>query len=418
MLRLERYFRHVNKQVIIIGGGAAGYFCALQLAELAPDTKITILEKGTQTLAKVKISGGGRCNVTHACFDPKELVQFYPRGHKELLGPFNRFQPADTIQWFADRGVELKVEDDGRMFPTTDSSQTIIDCFEKRAEERGVKVWTQAGVSAFRKTETGWEVEINKSNTIQADAVVLATGSSALMWDYVAQLGHTIISPVASLFTFTIKDKRIDGLAGVSSPLAEVSIEDSDFESSGPLLITHWGLSGPGILKLSAWAARFLAEKNYRFSIRVNWEGNRSLDEVLEVLKSWRNHSAKKLVVQHSPFSFPNRLWSSLASKHVGAEKKWADLSNAHLSAIAEEVAHGRYEVNGKSTFKDEFVTAGGISLKEVDFKTMQSKKSEGLFFAGEVLDIDAVTGGFNFQAAWTTATIAAQAISESLSAK
>lgn len=407
----------MNNQVVIIGGGAAGFFCALQIAELSPNSKVTILEKGNQTLSKVKISGGGRCNVTHACFDPRELVQFYPRGHKELLGPFNRFQPADTIQWFADRGVELKVEDDGRMFPTTDSSQTIIDCFEKNASDRGIKVWTQAGVSAFRKVENGWEVEINKSNTIHADVVVLATGSSALMWDFVAQLGHTIIEPVASLFTFTIKDKRIDGLAGVSSPLAEVSIEGSDFESSGPLLITHWGLSGPGILKLSAWAARFLAEKNYRFSIRVNWEGNSSVAEVLEVLKSWRNHSAKKLVVQHSPFSFPNRLWASLASMHVGGEKKWADLSNAHLTAIAEEVANGRYEVNGKSTFKDEFVTAGGISLKEVDFKTMQSKMSDRLFFAGEVLDIDAVTGGFNFQAAWTTATIAAQAVSESLAA-
>lgn len=407
----------MNKQVVIIGGGAAGFFCALQIAELSPDTKVTILEKSNQTLSKVKISGGGRCNVTHACFDPRELVQFYPRGNKELLGPFNRFQPADTIQWFADRGVELKVEDDGRMFPTTDSSQTIIDCFEKNANDRGIKVWTQAGVSAFRQAENCWEIEINKSNTIQADAVVLATGSSALMWDFVAQLGHTIVAPVASLFTFTIKDKRIDGLAGVSSPLAEVSIEGSDFESSGPLLITHWGLSGPGILKLSAWAARFLAEKNYRFSIRVNWEGNSSVAEVFEVLKSWRNHSAKKLVVQHSPFSFPNRLWASLVSVHVGVEKKWADLSNAHLTAIAEEVANGRYEVNGKSTFKDEFVTAGGISLKEVDFKTMQSKKANRLFFAGEVLDIDAVTGGFNFQAAWTTATIAAQAVSESLAA-
>jgi predicted Rossmann fold flavoprotein len=404
----------VSLRIAVLGAGAAGYFCALRISHLIPNAKVTVLEKSQHTLSKVKISGGGRCNVTHACFDPRELVGFYPRGHKELLGPFHRFQPGDTIQWFEERGVPLKVEDDGRMFPITNSSQTIIDCFEEEARKNGVKVWMQAGVQSMRLDEGIWHLELTDQRQLQADRVVVATGSSALAWDLLKKINHTIVEPVPSLFTFTIADERLQGLAGISSPWAQVEIEDSEFESEGPLLITHWGLSGPGVLKISAWAARFLAEKKYRFFIRVNWEGHASAQEVEAKLKNWRDTQAKKNIGAQSPFSFPNRLWMALVNKHHLAEKKWGDLSNAACSLLVEEITACRFEVNGKSTYKDEFVTAGGVSLKEIDFKTMQSKLWPHLYFAGEVMDIDAVTGGFNFQAAWTTAWIAAESIAAS----
>lgn len=404
----------MSLQIVVLGAGAAGYFCALRISALLPDAKVIVLEKGQHTLAKVKISGGGRCNVTHACFDPRELVAFYPRGQKELLGPFHRFQPGDTIQWFEERGVALKVEDDGRMFPVSNSSQTIIDCFENEASERGVQIWKQSGVTQLRYEAGEWLIQLADERSIKADRIVVATGSSVMAWDLLKTVQHTIIEPVPSLFTFTISDDRLKGLPGISSPWAEVEIEGSDFQAEGPLLITHWGLSGPGILKLSAWAARYLADKKYRFFIRVNWEGNASTQEVEQTLKNWREQHAKKTVGSTSPFSFPNRLWLSLLSKHTPADKKWADLSNASCLALAEDITTCRFEVNGKSTYKDEFVTAGGVSLKEIDFKTMQSKVQPHLYFAGEVMDIDAVTGGFNFQAAWTTAWIAAESIAAS----
>ncbi|MCW4468220.1 NAD(P)/FAD-dependent oxidoreductase [Flavobacterium sp. MFBS3-15] len=396
--------------VIIAGGGAAGFFTAINIAEANPKLKVAILERGKDVLSKVRISGGGRCNVTHACFVPNDLVKFYPRGEKELRGPFNRFCSGDTIEWFERHGVELKIEEDGRMFPVTDSSQTIIDCFMEAVKKLNIPVLTGESIQSLYKAESHWKIETNKEVFV-AEHLVMATGSNPKMWDMLAELGHTMIPPVPSLFTFNIKDPRIKDLMGVSAP-ASVKVKNSKLEASGPLLITHWGMSGPGILRLSAWGARELAAKNYQFVLQVNWLNDMGRDECLEALKELKQGQAKKTVAKQSPFNFPNRLWQSLVSASgIGAETRWADLSKNHLDALAGQLVNGEYNVNGKSTFKEEFVTAGGIILKEVNFKTMESKLQENLYFAGEILDIDAITGGFNFQNAWTGGFIAAESI-------
>jgi len=396
--------------VVIAGGGAAGFFTAINIAERNPRLTIAILERGKEVLAKVRISGGGRCNVTHACFIPNELVKFYPRGERELKGPFNRFCSGDTIEWFEKHGVELKIEEDGRMFPVTDSSQTIIDCFLAAAKKYNIHILTVQSIQSLYHADDYWKIQ-TQDETYIAPNLVMTTGSNPKMWDMMAGLGHTIVPPVPSLFTFNIKDPRIKDLMGVSA-VAEVKVKGSKLKASGPTLITHWGMSGPGILRLSAWGARELADKDYRFTILVNWLHNVTFEECEETLRELKLEHAKKTVAKKSPFDFPNRLWESLTrAAGISAETRWADLSKQQLFKLATELVQGEYAVNGKSTFKEEFVTAGGIDLKEVNFKTMQSKLHEGLYFAGEILNIDAITGGFNFQNAWTGGFIVGESI-------
>ncbi|WP_347066517.1 NAD(P)/FAD-dependent oxidoreductase [Flavobacterium sp. WV_118_3] len=392
---------NANYDVIIIGGGAAGFFTAINIAESNSKLKIAILERGKEVLSKVRVSGGGRCNVTHACFIPNELVKFYPRGEKELKGPFHQFCSGDTIEWFERHGVELKIEDDGRMFPVTDSSQTIIDCFQLAVKKLGIDVLTGQSVQSLFRGEDYWKVETTQE-TFKTSKIVMATGSNPKMWEMMQTLGHSIVPPVPSLFTFNIKDPRIKDLMGVSAQ-ATVKVKDSRLQASGPLLITHWGMSGPGILRLSAWGARELFAKNYQFVLQVNWLNDLDFEETAELLRELKKEHAKKGIVKKSPFDFPNRLWESLVlASGISAETKWADLSRKQLDDLATQLVNGSYPVNGKSTFKEEFVTAGGIDLKEINFKTMESKIVPDLYFAGEILDIDAITGGFNFQNAWT----------------
>ncbi len=405
----------MHYDVIVVGGGAAGFFTAINIGEKNPKLKIAILERGKEVLSKVRISGGGRCNVTHACFEPKELVKFYPRGEKELLGPFHQFCSGDTIEWFEKHGVQLKIEDDGRMFPTTDSSQTIIDCFQKAAQKAGIQVLTGISVQGIFKNEKGWKLDTSKEN-FSCDKLVFTTGSNPKIWSLLEEAGHKIIEPVSSLFTFNIKDKRIKDLMGVATP-ATIKIKGKKLEATGPLLITHWGMSGPGILRLSAWGARMLAEKNYHFNVTINWLPQfDDVEDVIEEIKSFRLEHAKKLTIKRGFFDFPTRLWERLViAAGISEQTTWADLNGKQIQALAEQLTRAEFQVNGKSTFKEEFVTAGGIDLREVNFKTMESKICSDLFFAGEILNIDAITGGFNFQNAWTTGFIAANTIVNSL---
>ena len=399
-----------NFDIIIVGGGAAGFFTAINIAEKNPKLKIAILERGKEVLSKVRVSGGGRCNVTHACFEPNELVKFYPRGEKELRGPFHQFCSGDTIEWFEKHGVELKIEDDGRMFPVSNSSQTIIDCFLEATGKLGIKVLMGQSVQSIFKAENHWKIDTQDTN-YTTNKLVLATGSNPKIWEMVQLQGHAIVSPVPSLFTFNIKDSRIKELPGVSAQVT-ISVKDTKLESTGPLLITHWGMSGPAILKLSAWGARILYDKNYQFTIFVNWLNDVDTEDAEKILKNLKQEHAKKAVSKKSPFNFPNRLWESLvlASK-IETETKWADLSKIQLQNLTLQLTKAEFKVNGKSTFKEEFVTAGGIDLKEINFKTMESKIHENLYFAGEIVNIDAITGGFNFQNAWTSGFILAQNI-------
>ncbi|MBE7646942.1 NAD(P)/FAD-dependent oxidoreductase [Tenacibaculum finnmarkense] len=405
------------KKVIIIGGGAAGHFTAINAKEQNPDLDITILEKGKEVLQKVKISGGGRCNVTHACFEPKELVKFYPRGEKELLGPFHQFMTGDTFQWFDDRGVPLKIEDDNRVFPEENTSQAIIDCFQNAIDTLGIKVLKNHGVNSVEKQteQEGGKWLINtKEQQFEADYLVIAAGSSKKVWDLCKTLKHTVVEPVPSLFTFNIKDKRIIDLGGISVPNADVKLVGTNLENSGPLLITHWGLSGPAILKLSAFGARILADKNYQYNVLVNWLGQ-DFEDVLDELSALKSSQARKQIHLKSPFAdIPRRLWERFVSaSEVKTTQNWGDLSNKQLENLATQLTKGLFNANGRTTFKDEFVTAGGVDLKEINFKRFESKLHKNLFMVGEVLNIDAVTGGFNFQNAWTGAYICAKSIAE-----
>ena len=400
--------------IILVGGGASGFFTAINIAEKNPKLKIAILERGKEVLTKVRISGGGRCNVTHACFVPNDLVKNYPRGEKELRGPFHQFCSGDTIEWFEKKGVQLKIEDDGRMFPISDSSQTIIDCFLEATKKLGITILLNQSVQSIFKAETSqenyWKVETNTEN-FACQKLILTTGSNPKIWEMVATIGHTIINAVPSLFTFNIKDNRIKDLMGLSA-FASVKVKNTKLESSGPLLITHWGMSGPGILRLSAWGARILAEKKYQFILQVNWLNDLTLEETLEKLKELKQEHSKKAVSKKSPFELPNRLWENLVvASSIDTETKWADVTKIQLTNLANQLCNGEFQVNGKSTFKEEFVTAGGIDLKEINFKTMESKLHKNLFFAGEIVNIDAITGGFNFQNAWTSGFIVSQAI-------
>ena len=399
-----------NFDILIVGGGAAGFFTAINIVEKNPSLKVAILERGSEVLNKVRISGGGRCNVTHACFEPNELVKFYPRGEKELRGPFHQFCSGDTVEWFEKHGVELKIEADGRMFPISNSSQTIIDCFMDATKKMGISVLTNQSVQSIFKKDSHWKVE-TQSETYLSEKLILATGSNPKIWEMLQNFGHAIVSPVPSLFTFNIKDPRIAALPGVSAQVS-VKVNSTKLESSGPLLITHWGMSGPAILKLSAWGARILHDKNYQFSISINWLNDIDSDDAEIILKELKLEHAKKAVSKKSPFELTNRLWESLVTASgIDTDTKWADLSKNQLQKLSHQLTNGLFQVNGKSTFKEEFVTAGGIDLKEINFKTMESKLHENLYFAGEVVNIDAVTGGYNFQNAWTSGFIVANSI-------
>jgi predicted Rossmann fold flavoprotein len=400
-------------KVVIIGGGAAGFFTAINAKELNPKLDITILEKGKDVLQKVKISGGGRCNVTHACFEPKELTKFYPRGQKELLGPFHQFMTGDTFEWFENKGVPLKIEIDNRVFPEANTSQAIIDCFQKEINRLNIKVLTSKGVTSFYKEAEKWIIKTKEEEFI-ADKLVIAAGSSKKIWDISKELNHTIIPTVPSLFTFNIKDDRIKDLGGVSVPNATVKINGTKLENYGPLLITHWGMSGPAVLKLSAFGARILADKNYKYNVSINWL-SKSEEEITEELLNLKNINSRKQIGLKSPFQeIPRRLWERLivASK-IRLQQNWADTNKTQLLALAQQLTKATFNADGKSTFKEEFVTAGGIDLKEINFKRFESKLHKNLFYVGEILNIDAVTGGFNFQNAWTGGWICANAIAE-----
>lgn len=401
--------------IIIIGGGAAGFFAAINAAEKNPDLKIIILERGKDVLTKVKISGGGRCNVTHAEFMPAELTQNYPRGEKELLGPFHTFMTGDTIEWFEKRGIELKIEDDGRMFPVSNSSQTIIDCFNSEAEKYGVQTLKNHSVKSIEKFENAWKIETTEES-FSAEKIVVATGSNPKIWNLLESMGHTIIPPVPSLFTFNSKDQRITDLPGLSTQVQVKIIDDKGkpvLENKGPLLITHWGFSGPAILKLSALAARILEPLNYHFNIEINWLEYSSSAEVIESFKELKITNGKQTIFKYAQFELPKRLWQSLVNAAgIDESLTWAEATKTNFENFANQLTESIFQVSGKSTFKEEFVTAGGIDLKEVNFKTYESRLHKNLFFAGEVLNIDAVTGGFNFQSAWTSGFIVAKNLS------
>ena len=401
------------KKVIVIGAGAAGFFAAIKIAERQPDYSVIILERGKDVLQKVKISGGGRCNVTHACWTPKELVKFYPRGSKALLGPFHRFMCGDTMDWFEKRGVKLKIEEDGRVFPESDSSQSIVDCLLDSAKMAGVKILTNQRVESISKNQNG-SFEIKAKDHFSADFVVMAAGSSPAIWALLENLGHTIVPPVPSLFTFNIKDSRIEDLAGLSVSNATVEvIGQKNLAASGPVLITHWGMSGPGILKLSSWGARWMHEQDYQFEIKVHWahsHGNQ--EQIREQILSLKIEWAKKQVQANPYFEIPGRLWKKLCEKAgINELDIWANLNKNQLNSLNNQISQSIWQVKGKSTFKEEFVTAGGVDLDEVNFTKFESRIIPGLFLAGEVLDIDAVTGGFNFQAAWTGGWIIGESV-------
>ncbi|MFN0116672.1 MAG: NAD(P)/FAD-dependent oxidoreductase [Elusimicrobiota bacterium] len=398
--------------IVIIGGGAAGFFAAIACAEKKPQCSVILLEQGRQVLAKVKISGGGRCNLTHSCFDPKTLTGFYPRGGKELLGPFHHFQPKDTVHWFEQRGVPLKTEPDGRMFPLSNTSQTIIDALENAARSAGVCIRTNVNITDLIFNDDKFTVLIENNEAISASKVLLATGSGRRGFQWAAKLGHTIESPVPSLFTFLVPDTRLRGLEGISMPNAEVTLIGTKIKQTGPLLITHQGLSGPAILKLSAWGARAFHEKKYQTQIKINWV-NEKPEKVEQKLRELKEELARKFLFSAPLFEMPRRLWERiLFSAGILESQTWANLSREQMLKIIDQLTNAIYKVTGQNSFKEEFVTCGGVRLDEVNFKTMESRRCPGLYFAGEILDIDAVTGGFNFQNAWTTGWIAGQALS------
>ena len=413
--------------VLVIGGGAAGFYSAIHIAEGLPNLRIAILERGKEVLTKVRVSGGGRCNVTHAQFDPKELSTNYPRGEKELLGPFHSYASGDTVGFFEERGIALKIEDDGRMFPTSNSSQTIIDCFTTEADRLGIEVHTRCAVVGL---EVGTGVDYNcwhvrtHADILKTRYVLMATGSNPKMWDLLHQLGHTIVQPVPSLFTFNITDERIADIPGLST-MAEVTVldkkllgskvnKDGTLVSEGPLLITHWGMSGPAILKLSAWGARLLKQYSYSFQISVNWVPEYHPEGVLDLFMEVKQVE-RKTVSRTKVLEIPKRLWKNLVrASGISDTETWPEVSKQQLQQLAEQLTHGVFQVNGKSTFKEEFVTAGGVELKEINFKTYESKLLPRLFLAGEIINVDAITGGFNFQNAWTGGYLAAQGIIQS----
>lgn len=410
---MEPFSSTYPRHLIVIGGGAAGFFCAVNAARLHPGLHVTILEKTSKLLAKVRVSGGGRCNVTHACFETAALVKKYPRGANFLKKAFHQFNTADCVKWFEERGVKLKTEADGRMFSITDSSQTIIDCLLKEANKYKVEIFMNAEAKSIKNDNGKFIVELSNSRQLRSDFVCVACGGypKSAMFNWLKALGHSIEEPVPSLFTFNIPNNAVTQLMGVSVENATVKIVGSKLSDAGPLLITHWGMSGPAILKLSAWGARELANKNYHFNILINWAGDneQSLREKWQGIRTDR--SAQK-ITNRNPFNLPTRLWNYLLNESgINADIRWADLPGKEQNRLIKNLTAQEFEVKGKTTFKEEFVTCGGIHLSEVDAHTMQSKLVPNVFFAGEILDVDGITGGFNFQNAWTTGWIAAKSM-------
>jgi len=455
---LGKFARMSSQRVIVVGGGAAGFFAAITCAEAAPEAEVTVLERGPQFLAKVRISGGGRCNVTHACFDERELAARYPRGGRALLAPFKNFQARNTVAWFESRGVKLKTEADGRMFPVSDSSETVVNCLLHSAQAAGVKLRLNCGVESVAKNVDGgfeltianktsspspppreerggvrrpiqigepaprpgplpdWrgEGETTELETLVCDRLLLATGGcrAAAAGQLAVSLGHTLEPPVPSLFTFRTESPWLRSLAGISVGAVEVSVPSAKLRERGPLLVTHWGLSGPAILRLSAWGARALHGFNYQFPLQVNWLPQLHAEAIAAELKSRQAAQPARLVVNVPVTPLPSRLWEQLVlAAGIARDTRWAALSRAAQHRLVQQLVRTEFAVTGKSLNQDEFVTCGGVRLGEVNFKTMESKVCPGLFFAGELLDIDGVTGGFNFQAAWTTGWLAGKAM-------
>ena len=404
----------MSQKIAIIGGGAAGFFAAIACAEANPANEISIYERGPDFLTKVRISGGGRCNVTHACFDARAMSERYPRGKRALISPLHRFSTTDTIAWFEARGVTLKTEADGRMFPVTDSSQTIIDCLESGATAAGVRLFKRKGVETVRKKDDGFELQFASGSTLHCDRVLLATGGTrSISGAQIARwLGHSALPAVPSLFSFHVVEQWLRSLPGISVADVEASIPETPLRERGPLLITHQGVSGPAILRLSAWGARLLHQRDYEFTLRLNWVPGLNEQKVQEQLRSLRESNPNRRVINSPLAELPARLWEQLALAAGGSdETRWTNLSRENANRLTAQLLRTEVAVKGKSLNKEEFVTCGGVKLNEIDFKTMQSRIVPGLYFAGEVLDIDGITGGFNFQAAWTTGWIAGNAL-------
>jgi predicted Rossmann fold flavoprotein len=403
-------------KVIVIGGGAAGFFGAITCARYNYNAEIILLEKSEKLLSKVKVSGGGRCNITHACFDNNQLIKYYPRGGKELKTCFTYFSTNQTVDWFESRGVKLKTEADNRMFPVSDSSQSVVDCLIREARVLGVKIMTGFPVAGVEKKKDQWIIKLRGGENMVCDKLLIATGGSPSddSYNWLREMQIDIISPVPSLFTFNVPDSRLNGLQGIAVAQAEVRVEGTKLSNIGPLLITHWGFSGPAILKLSAWAAREIHAMNYNFNIHINFVPGYTEESLREKLLEIKSDHHKKTVSSHPLFELPKRLWERLINiAGIEEETRWADVPNKNINKLLEELLRGNYSIKGKTTFKEEFVTCGGVDLKEVELTSMQSHKHKGLYFAGEILNIDAVTGGFNFQSAWTTGFLAGKSIAE-----
>jgi len=407
-----------KKQLVVIGGGAAGFFCAVNAARMNPQLQVTIIEKSNKLLSKVRISGGGRCNTTHACFDIPEMAAKYPRGDKFLRKTLHWFNPQHTIDWFAERSVQLKTEADGRMFPNTDNSQTIIDCLLREATKYNVQIIMQSEVRSLESgANGGWTLHTSDSRLLTPDFVCIACGGypKSSMFQWLKDLGHTIEEPVPSLFTFNMPGNAITALMGVSVEKATVKVMGTKLVQQGPLLITHWGMSGPVILRVSAWGARQLSAMNYRFRILVNWLGDQPEQELRENWTSLREQFATQKIGNKNPFGLPARLWQYLLSiSHIDTETRWAELAAKSQQLLIKNLLSQEFDVNGKTTFKEEFVTCGGIKLSEIDPNTMQSRIQPGIFFAGEIMDVDGITGGFNFQHAWTSGWLAGNSVAHS----
>lgn len=404
-----------KKRLIVIGGGASGFFCAVNAARLNPALEVIILEKTSKLLSKVKVSGGGRCNVTHACYSIADMVKKYPRGASFLKKAFHHFFTNDTIAWFKERGVVLKAETDGRMFPVTDNSQTIIDCLVKEANKYNVEIRMNKEVKEIYANENKWNLILKDETELAADFICIASGGypKMLQYDWLKRSEHRIEEPVPSLFTFNMPGNEVTTLMGVSVANAGVKIVGSKLTEEGPLLITHWGMSGPAILKLSAWGARELQDRKYEFSILINWVPDFNENSLRERIQKLRFELAAQKIVNRNPFALPGRLWEYLLIQSgINPDLRWADLPAKEQNKLIKNLCANEYAVKGKTTFKEEFVTAGGVQLNEIDFNTMQSRKHPGLFFAGEIINVDGITGGYNFQNAWTTGWIAAKAIS------
>ena len=400
--------------LVVIGGGASGFFGAIVAAEMNPDLSIVILEKTTKLLSKVRVSGGGRCNVTHNCFEPTPLSKHYPRGSKELKSLFRKFQAKDIVEWFESKGVKLKTEEDGRIFPVSNNSQTIIDCFLNEAARHQIEIKTQAEVKKISQNENGFMLDLN-GERITGRKILIATGGYNNLQSYDWLKPMPIINPIPSLFTFNDSDKKFKDLMGVAVQQAEVKIASSKLSEIGPVLITHWGLSGPAVIKLSAWAAEYLYEKHYTFTALVNWTGSVTEEGLRKDLQELNIQHGKQKIQNNPQYKIPSRLWARLCElAEIDSNKTWAELPRKNLNRLVEFVIRCPFEIKGKTTFKEEFVTCGGVDMKSIDLEKMESKLSKGIYFAGEVLNIDGETGGFNFQSAWTTAYVAAQAISSS----